>query len=83
LNDFFYFDWLVRDFFAYLHAKAGRTMILPGTGEVVPLADDWKSRVLTAYGRAVEACDCERDNLIHLAGQEWQKIFGEQIPVSP
>jgi Second Messenger Oligonucleotide or Dinucleotide Synthetase domain len=83
LNDFFYFDWLVRDFFVYLYTKAGQRMILPGTGEIILLGDDWKSRVVTAYGHAVEACDCERDNYVYLAGEEWQKIFGQRIPVSP
>jgi len=83
LNDFFYYDWLVRDFFLYLYAKAGKVIVLPGTGEVIALGDDWKSRVVTAYSRAVEACDNERDNYLHLAGDEWQKIFGPQVPVAP
>ena len=83
LKGFFYFDWLVRDFFVYLYAKAGQTIVLPGTGEVIPLGDEWKSRVVTGYRRATEACDCERDNYIYLAGEEWQKIFGQQVPMNP
>lgn len=80
LEDFFWFDWLLRDLFAYIYHRANFNVAVPGTGEVIPLGNAWQSRVETAYNRAVKACAFERDNYIIAAGDEWQKIFGQQIP---
>lgn len=81
LYDHYYYDWIMRDFFAFLYHRANTFVHVPGTGEAVFLGDDWRSRTESAYHRAVKACDYERDDWILLAGQEWQKIFGNQIPV--
>jgi Second Messenger Oligonucleotide or Dinucleotide Synthetase domain len=80
IYDYFWFDWIARDFFAYLYWKANKWMSVPGSGESIYLGDDWQSRAESAYHRAVKACEYERDNYVVLAGEEWQKIFGEQIP---
>jgi hypothetical protein len=79
-NSFFWFDWIIRDFFAYLYHSAGAVLTIPGISERISLGSEWQSRAATAYGRAVKACDYERDNWVQLAGEEWQKIFGLQIP---
>jgi hypothetical protein len=57
--------------------------VVPGTFEVISLGNAWQSRAESAYYRAVRACDHERDNRIADAGEEWQKIFGLQIPRRP
>jgi hypothetical protein len=80
IYDYFWFDWISRDFFAYLYWKANKWITVPGTGESIFLGDDWQSRAESAYGRAVKACDYERDNYVVPAGEEWQKIFGQQVP---
>jgi len=80
LHDFFWFDWITRDFFLYLYWKANTWIGVPGGTEVIYLGDDWRSRAESAYWRAVKACDYERDNQMAEAGDEWQKIFGPQIP---
>ena len=80
LKDWFYFDWIMRDFFAFLYHRANGTILVPGTFEVIALGDAWQSRTLSAYQRAVKACDFERDNYVTDAGDEWQKIFGSDIP---
>jgi len=79
MYDYFWFDWISRDFFAYLYWKANKWISVPGSGESIYLGDDWQSRAESAYSRAVKACDYERDNYVMLAGEEWQKIFGQQI----
>lgn len=79
-KDFFWFDWLIRDLFAYMYHRANTNIMVPGTYELISLGNAWQSRVETAYGRATKACDYERDNLVPTAGEEWQKIFGQQIP---
>lgn len=79
-KDFFWFDWLIRDLFAYMYYRANFSVAVPGTSEVIPLGNAWQSRVETAYGRAAKACDYERDNYVLAAGDEWQKIFGQPVP---
>ena len=80
-KDFFYFDWITRDFFAFLYHRANGIITAPGTGEVMALGNAWQSKALSAYQRAYKACDFERDNKIVSAGQEWQKIFGTDVPL--
>lgn len=79
-RDAFWFDWLIRDLFAYMYYRANTNIMVPGTYELIPLGNAWQSRAESAYGRAAKACDYERDNLVLTAGEEWQKIFGQQIP---
>ncbi|WP_172848285.1 SMODS domain-containing nucleotidyltransferase [Burkholderia pseudomallei] len=80
LSGFFWYDWLVRDFFLYLCNRANTFVVAPGTGEWMWLGDAWKSKAETAYGRAVKASAFEAQNLMIAAGEEWQKIFGLDIP---
>jgi Second Messenger Oligonucleotide or Dinucleotide Synthetase domain len=82
LKDFFYFDWITRDFFEFLCQRVNGHVVVPGTGEVMALGDAWLSRAQSAHQRAIKACECERDNFIEAAGYEWQKIFGLAVPRS-
>lgn len=77
---FFYFDWIVRDFFRFMTGRANGYVFVPGTYEAMHLGDGWLSRAQSAYARAAKAADYERDNYVGLAGDEWQKIFGTGIP---
>jgi Second Messenger Oligonucleotide or Dinucleotide Synthetase domain len=78
-----YYDWMVRDFFAYIKEKDWTSLHVPGTGESMILDNSWKSRAESAYDRAVKACDNDADGYPYLAGEEWQKIFGTAIPMHP
>jgi len=64
-----HYDRMVRDFFAFLLTKNARSyVVVPGTGELIWLnAADWISRAEAAHGYAD-------------AGQDWQKIFGGDMP---
>lgn len=79
-RSFFWYDWLIRDFFAHLVSRTNGGIIMPGTGEWVALGDAWASKAGTAHAAALRACDYERDNENILAGVEWQSIFGAHIP---
>lgn len=79
-NDYFYYDWISRDFFQWMITKANGYVSAPGTYEALALGDAWKSRAESAYARAIKACDFERENNESGAGEEWQKIFGLNIP---
>jgi len=80
-HDAFYYDWMVRDFLAYLINRANDHIIMPRTGEFVWLGSDWLTRAQTAHRHAVSACDNERDSREVSAGYEWQNIFGNAVPV--
>lgn len=77
---YFFYDWMCRDFFKWMIAKANTSVWLPGTYEMLWLGDAWKSRAESAYSRASKACDFEQINDMANAGDEWQKIFGTDIP---
>lgn len=77
---FYWFDWITRDFFAYLYHRANSFIVVPGTLERIFLGNTWQSRAASAYARAVRACDHEQYNRVEDAGEEWQKIFGSDIP---
>ena len=80
---YFYYDWLSRDFFEFLIKRANTYLCAPGTLELMHLGDAWKSRCESAHGRAVRACEYEYADRVIAAREEWQKIFGNQIPVTP
>lgn len=73
------YDYVVRDFFAYLISRKNTNVWVPGTFEAVPLGDSWLSRAETAYARAAKASEYECKELPYSAGEEWQKIFGSDI----
>ena len=82
LRSYLYYDWIARDFFAFLCGRVNTFVYAPGTYEPVFLGDAWKSHAESAHNRALEACEYEYHDRIHLAGEEWQRIFGDQIPMS-
>ncbi|TQF27425.1 hypothetical protein UNPF46_30630 [Bradyrhizobium sp. UNPF46] len=76
-----YYDWMVRDFFSYIKDKDWTYLYAPGTSESMLLDGSWKSRAESAHARAVKACENEAGGYNYLAGEEWQKIFGTDIPM--
>jgi hypothetical protein len=74
-----YYDWMCRDFLSFIINRANTYISAPGTFELMFLGDAWKSKATSALERAKKACDYEgSDNA--KAGDEWQKIFGTDIP---
>ena len=74
-----YYDWMVRDFLKYLEGETNSTVYAPGTGEAMNLGNQWLSKASTARRRAEKACENESEDP-DTAGEEWQKIFGTDIP---
>jgi Second Messenger Oligonucleotide or Dinucleotide Synthetase domain len=74
-----WYDYMARDFFAYMINKENGYVFVHGTSETINIGNAWKSRAQTAYDRAVKACSLETTNS-DSAGEEWQKIFGLDIP---
>lgn len=74
-----YYDWMVRDFLKHLEGKAYGNLYAPGTYEQMYLGNAWLTKATTARQRAEKACNNETNDPI-TAGEEWQKIFGADIP---
>ena len=75
-----YYDWMVRDFLSFVLKKQNTYIYAPGTLEQMYLGSIWASRAETALSRAKKACTHEANKEWSLAGEEWQKIFGTDIP---
>lgn len=78
-SDYYYHDWMIRDFFAFLLEKAGRSAVMPGTGSWVPSGISWVSNASVALSTANRACEYERASLDNLAAAEWKSLFGAAI----
>lgn len=79
---FFYYDWFCRDFFAFLEAREN-TYLTILDGSLHWLGNDWGSRAKSASQRSKRACEYEYHDQVIMAGEEWQKIFGEWIDTAP
>jgi hypothetical protein len=82
----FYYDWMVRDFLAFMKGKSILDSVtVPGTGESISwFVADWKSKAESAHGRAVKACEFEASDKPGTdveSGMEWQKLFGDDMPL--
>jgi hypothetical protein len=78
----FWYDWMIRDFFAFLLGRKNTNIIMPGTREVIWLGSDWQSRVQAAYQHAINACIYEHANCNVLACNEWNEIFGAVVSMT-
>ena len=80
-----YYDWMVRDYLDFLIRQKNTYVFAPGTHEAMSLGSKWESKANSAWERAKKACEFE--NLTppqpYNAGDEWQKIFGTDMPRVP
>lgn len=80
-NGPYFYDWMMRDFFAYMFGRQNGSGYLPVSNTPFLYDNAWASRVETAAKTAMRACNYERNALYSaVAGEEWQKIFGNLIP---
>lgn len=77
-KSFWFDDWMVRDFFAYLSRPGPWRVRLP-YGEWQPIGSAFTPKAERAYRKAVAACVAESNQDGVLAGLYWQDIFGTDI----
>jgi hypothetical protein len=76
----YYYDWMVRDFFAFLLNYTIQGWAKPpGIDEQIFFGDKWQTKCRSAYERAVKACEYEKTDQAYHASAEWRKIFGSQF----
>lgn len=78
-GDRFWYDWMVRDYFAYLASRANTFVVKPGTMEFVWLGDAWLSAAKSARENAELACTWEEENWDDWAADGWRLIFGAYV----
>jgi hypothetical protein len=73
-----YYDYMVRDFFAYILQRVRGSAPIPGTTDYLAFGDEWQSKAESALERAKKACTYEADqDKDKLATEEWKKVFGD------
>lgn len=75
----FYYDWMVRDFFAFMLRYVNGTATIQGSAEILPLGSSWEGKSRSAYEHAVKACEYEHVDKELMAAIEWRNIFGDQF----
>lgn len=69
------FDFMMRDFLAWMSSQAGRVIDVPGTDHKIELGTGWLSNALASRRTAEQACLGERQS--GAATAEWRQIFGD------
>ena len=80
-NGYFWYDWLIRDYFKFMMDYSDGYATIPGTADRIELGSDWAPKVENAIKIAELACEYERLDCVIDAGIQWQKIFGTQVPM--
>lgn len=78
INNMFWYDWMVRDFFDFLLTCSDNLFQLPGSQDMIFSGSNWISKCLTARDHAHKACFYEEHAPYFplQAKNEWEKIFG-------
>lgn len=75
----YYYDWMIRDFFAFMLQYVNGWTLVPGTTDQIQLGNGWVSKCQTAYDRSLKVCAYEHGDYQFAAQAEWQKIFGSRF----
>lgn len=76
-----YYDWMVRDFFAYLKDQNENQnyWYAPGSGQSVRRKGNFEYKALRCYNISLEAIDYEEKNMPYSANGKWKEIFGSKF----
>jgi len=80
-NHLYYYDWMCRDFFAFMLTQVYSGGFIANSTEYTSFGSKWLSKAQSAHSRAIKACEYESESNNGNAGLEWQKIFGNDIPM--
>lgn len=81
-KSFTYYDWMTRDFFAYLKDQDPdkNYWLALGSSQYVWRKGKFEYKALRCYNIAVEALYYERDNMSASANLKWREIYGTKFP---
>lgn len=74
-----WWDWMIRDFLAFLVGRANTWVHFPGTREAYWLGDSWRPRAERALRAAEIACGYEQASWDGMAASSWSSVFGRKV----
>lgn len=80
-KSFFYYGWMVRDFFMYLKGQDENQSYwrAPGSGQYVWRNGRFEYKALRCYNLALEAIEYEEKSMPYSANSKWREIFGSKF----
>lgn len=81
-KSYLYYDFISRDFFAYLknQDKDQTYWKAPGSGRYVYNSDNFRWKATVAYNTSLEAIQAQTDSKDYTAKSKWREIFGTKFP---
>ena len=81
-KSFIYYDWMSRDFFAYLmnRAPSQSYWLALGSSQYVWRKGDFEYKAKRCYNISLEAIDADRNGYEYTRNQKWREIYGNQYP---
>lgn len=79
-RSYLYYDWMVRDFFAYLKDEPDQEYYAAlGSRQRVKVKKKFQKKAEKAYDLCLKAIAAERDANV---GAKWRKVFGRNYPLA-
>lgn len=80
-KSFTYYDWMVRDFFAFLKncSEDQNYWLAPGSSKKVYREGKFEYKALLAYNIACRAVEYESKEQQYSANEKWREIFGSKF----
>ncbi len=81
-KSYLYYDWMSRDFFAYLKNQDSTQTIwyAIGSGQRIYNPDNFRYKATVAYNKTLEAIQQETDGKTWSSKQKWREIYGTRFP---
>jgi len=81
-KSYFYYDFMVRDFFLYLSVQIPQKLYWKaiGSGQNVYRKGCFEKKAKQCYNLAVEAIECESQKYYYTANLKWREIYGSTYP---
>lgn len=81
-KSYLYYDWMSRDFFAYLKNQDSTqtTWYAIGSGQSIYNPDNFRYKATVAYNKTLEAIQQETDGNTWSSKQKWREIYGTRFP---
>lgn len=81
-KSYLYYDWMSRDFFAYLKNQNKDQTIWNaiGSGQYIYNSENFRYKATIAYNKSWEAIKLQSDNYEWSSKQKWREIYGYRFP---
>ncbi len=80
-KSFYYYDWMVRDFFEYVSKQPNSQVKwkVMGSGRYIYCYGSFQAKAKKAYAKAIDAIE-HSEHYSATANKEWREIFGTKFP---